>query len=258
MAQSLSNNDNHNNGEEIEKMKIPFVDIYFTKPRGQTYDWRGVFPRTQYISDLLKDVDLALKQSRAQWKIVVGHHTIKSAGEHGVTRDVEKQLLPILEDKMISKTLFLLYLFKVILMFSSTVRGIDKLIPVDVYLSGCPPKPEAVIDAITKLQKMAQSLSNNDNRNNGEEIEKMKIPFVDIYFTKPRGQTYDWRGVLPRTQYISNLLKDVDLALKQSRSNWKIVVGHHTIKSVGEHGVTRDLEKQLLPILECGHLIQGT
>nr|YP_009572274.1 NADH-plastoquinone oxidoreductase subunit K [Debregeasia orientalis]YP_010378756.1 NADH-plastoquinone oxidoreductase subunit K [Debregeasia hekouensis]QBE86162.1 NADH-plastoquinone oxidoreductase subunit K [Debregeasia orientalis]QZF76222.1 NADH-plastoquinone oxidoreductase subunit K [Debregeasia hekouensis]QZF76305.1 NADH-plastoquinone oxidoreductase subunit K [Debregeasia hekouensis]QZF76388.1 NADH-plastoquinone oxidoreductase subunit K [Debregeasia hekouensis] len=35
----------------------------------------------------------------------------------------------------------------------STVRGIDKLIPVDVYLPGCPPKPEAVIDAITKLRK---------------------------------------------------------------------------------------------------------
>nr|VDD65636.1 unnamed protein product [Brassica oleracea] len=36
----------------------------------------------------------------------------------------------------------------------STVRGVDKLIPVDVYLPGCPPKPEAVIDAITKLRKI--------------------------------------------------------------------------------------------------------
>ena len=35
----------------------------------------------------------------------------------------------------------------------STVRGVDKLIPVDVYLPGFPPKPEAVIDAITKLRK---------------------------------------------------------------------------------------------------------
>ncbi|KAL6590180.1 hypothetical protein ACP70R_050166 [Stipagrostis hirtigluma subsp. patula] len=34
-----------------------------------------------------------------------------------------------------------------------TVRGVDKLIPVDVYLPGCPPKPEAVIDALTKLHK---------------------------------------------------------------------------------------------------------
>nr|YP_009891346.1 photosystem II G protein [Aphragmus nepalensis]QKK37718.1 photosystem II G protein [Aphragmus nepalensis] len=35
----------------------------------------------------------------------------------------------------------------------STVRGVDKLIPLDVDLPGCPPKPEAVIDAITKLRK---------------------------------------------------------------------------------------------------------
>ncbi|KAH6556681.1 hypothetical protein KP509_1Z161800 [Ceratopteris richardii] len=35
----------------------------------------------------------------------------------------------------------------------STVRGVDKLIPVDIHLSGCPPKPEAIIDAVTKLRK---------------------------------------------------------------------------------------------------------
>lgn len=35
----------------------------------------------------------------------------------------------------------------------STVRGVDKLIPVDVYLPGCPPKPEAIFDAVTKLRK---------------------------------------------------------------------------------------------------------
>ncbi|ONM55323.1 Photosystem II CP47 reaction center protein [Zea mays] len=35
----------------------------------------------------------------------------------------------------------------------STVRGVDKLIPVDVYLPGCPPKPEAVIDALTKFHE---------------------------------------------------------------------------------------------------------
>nr|YP_010189004.1 NdhK [Ptychomnion cygnisetum]QZJ47807.1 NdhK [Ptychomnion cygnisetum] len=35
----------------------------------------------------------------------------------------------------------------------STVRGVDKLIPVDIYLPGCPPRPEAIIDAIIKLRK---------------------------------------------------------------------------------------------------------
>nr|QWW93034.1 NADH-plastoquinone oxidoreductase subunit K [Cyathodium smaragdinum] len=35
----------------------------------------------------------------------------------------------------------------------TTVRGIDKIIPVDIYPPGCPPKPEAIIDAVIKLRK---------------------------------------------------------------------------------------------------------
>lgn len=35
----------------------------------------------------------------------------------------------------------------------TAIRGVDKLIPVDVYIPGCPPRPEAVIDAIIKLRK---------------------------------------------------------------------------------------------------------
>ena len=35
----------------------------------------------------------------------------------------------------------------------TAVRGVDKLIPVDVYVPGCPPRPEALMDAIIKLRK---------------------------------------------------------------------------------------------------------
>ncbi|HEY9704333.1 MAG TPA: NADH dehydrogenase subunit K, partial [Allocoleopsis sp.] len=35
----------------------------------------------------------------------------------------------------------------------SAVRGVDKLIPVDVYIPGCPPRPEAIFDAVIKLRK---------------------------------------------------------------------------------------------------------
>lgn len=79
-------------------------------------------------------------------------------------------------------------------------------------------------------------------------------PFQDKYFTDPEDQVYDWRGVLPRDKYLSTLLQDLEGALRESHATWKIVVGHHTIKSASIHGSTQELVQKLLPILEANNV----
>ena len=59
---------------------------------------------------------------------------------------------------------------------TTAVRGVDKLIPVDLYLPGCPPRPEAIFDAVIKLRKKVA---------NESITERSKITQTHRYLTIP-------------------------------------------------------------------------
>lgn len=59
---------------------------------------------------------------------------------------------------------------------TTAVRGVDKLIPVDVYIPGCPPRPEAIIDAIIKLRK---KIANDSMQERGN------LQPTHRYYTRP-------------------------------------------------------------------------
>nr|YP_010882843.1 NADH-plastoquinone oxidoreductase subunit K [Androsace kouytchensis]WIF27426.1 NADH-plastoquinone oxidoreductase subunit K [Androsace kouytchensis] len=104
----------------------------------------------------------------------------------------------------------------------STVRGVDKLIPVDVYLPGCPPKPEAVIDAITKLRKKISREIYEDQIKSQQENRYFTTNHKFHVERSMNIGNYD-QGLLYQPPSISEIPREIFFKYKSSVSSHELV-----------------------------------
>ena len=95
---------------------------------------------------------------------------------------------------------------------TTAVRGVDKLIPVDLYLPGCPPRPEAIFDAVIKLRKKV---------GNESILERNKAQQTHRYFTVKHNMnlifsknTGEYLNKQPKKSIDSSNLEQVEMSSK--------------------------------------------
>jgi len=62
------------------------------------------------------------------------------------------------------------------------VQGVDHIVPVDIYLPGCPPRPEMLLDAIVKLHDRIENMKlGKDRERQIEELEQARLRRLPLH-----------------------------------------------------------------------------
>ena len=111
----------------------------------------------------------------------------------------------------------------------STVRGVDKLIPVDIYLPGCPPKPEAIIDAIIKLRKKVaqETYKDKDKFKQGKRYLTLNHKFNFVSTEQSNKKLY---SQLSKTQFNSTL--DIFDSTEKKKNLTFLLKNEHNKKNI--------------------------
>jgi hypothetical protein len=75
------------------------------------------------------------------------------------------------------------------------VQGVDHVVPVDIYLPGCPPRPEMLLDAIVKLHDKIQNMKLGVNREREvTELEQARLRRLPLTASLAAGQSHNPAG----------------------------------------------------------------